>query len=73
MRFTLNDLVSFNVKHNEANGEGNRDSSNDNRSWNCGVEGPTEDAAVENLRNRQVKNLLTFTIFSLGMPMMHDG
>ncbi|MBV8834545.1 MAG: glycogen-debranching protein, partial [Acidobacteriaceae bacterium] len=67
--FTLNDLVSFNVKHNDANGEGNRDGSNDNWSWNCGVEGPTDDAAVENLRNRQVKNFLTCTMLSLGMPM----
>jgi glycogen operon protein len=71
--FTLNDLVSYNVKHNEANGEGNRDGANDNRSWNCGVEGPTDDPAVENLRNRQIKNLLTCTIFSLGMPMITMG
>ena len=71
--FTLNDLVSYNVKHNEANGEGNRDGANDNRSWNCGVEGPTDDPAVENLRNRQIKNLLTCTIFSLGMPMIAMG
>jgi isoamylase len=71
--FTLNDLVSYNVKHNEENGEGNRDGANDNRSWNCGVEGPTDDPAVENLRNRQIKNLLTCTIFSLGMPMITMG
>ena len=57
--FTLNDLVSYNQKHNEANGEDNRDGANDNRSWNCGVEGPTDDPAVERLRNRQVKNFLT--------------
>ena len=56
--FTLNDLVSYNEKHNEANGEDNRDGANDNRSWNCGVEGPTDDPAVEKLRNRQVKNFL---------------
>ena len=56
--FTLNDLVSYNEKHNEANGEDNRDGANDNRSWNCGVEGPTDDPAVEQLRNRQVKNFL---------------
>ena len=56
--FTLNDLVSYNQKHNEANGEDNRDGSNDNLSWNCGVEGPTDDPAVEALRNRQVKNFL---------------
>jgi len=71
--FTLNDLVSYNLKHNEANGEGNRDGANDNRSWNCGVEGPTDDPAVENLRNRQTKNLLTCTLFSLGMPMITMG
>ena len=51
--FTLNDLVSYNEKHNEANGEENRDGANDNRSWNCGVEGPTDDPAVEKLRNRR--------------------
>jgi glycogen operon protein len=71
--FTLNDLVSYNVRHNEANGEDNRDGSNDDRSWNCGVEGPTDDAAVENLRNRQVKNFLTCTMFALGMPMLVMG
>ena len=49
--FTLNDLVSYDGKHNEANGEGNRDGADDNRSWNCGVEGPTEDPAIEKLRN----------------------
>ena len=53
--FTLNDLVSYNEKHNETNGEESRDGENDNRSWNCGVEGPTDDAAIEKLRNRQVK------------------
>jgi glycogen operon protein len=71
--FTLNDLVSYNVKHNEANGEEGRDGANDNRSWNCGVEGPTCDAAVETLRNRQVKNMLACTILSLGMPMIGMG
>jgi isoamylase len=71
--FTLNDLVSYNLKHNEANGEGNRDGADDNRSWNCGVEGPTDDAEVEKLRNRQVKNLLTCTMFSIGMPMIAMG
>jgi glycogen operon protein len=71
--FTLNDLVSYNDKHNEANGEGNRDGANDNRSWNCGVEGPTEDPAVETLRNRQVKNFLTVTLLSLGVPMIPMG
>jgi glycogen operon protein len=71
--FTLNDLVSYNEKHNEANGEGNRDGANDNRSWNCGVEGPTDDPQIEKLRNRQVKNFLTATILSLGMPMITMG
>ena len=71
--FTLNDVVSYNGKHNEANGENNRDGANDNRSWNCGVEGPTEDPAVENLRNRQIKNLLVATMFSLGVPMIVMG
>jgi isoamylase len=71
--FTLNDLVSYNDKHNEANGEDNRDGSNDNRSWNCGVEGPSNDPAVEALRNRQVKNFLTATLLSLGMPMILMG
>jgi glycogen operon protein len=71
--FTLNDLVSYNLKHNEANGEGNRDGENDNRSWNCGVEGPTDDPAVEKLRSRQIKNLLTCTVLSLGMPMIVMG
>src|SRR5437588_10084099 len=63
--FTLNDLVSYNDKHNEANGEDNRDDANDNRSWNCGIEGSTNDPAVEKLRNRQVKNYLTVTLLSL--------
>src|SRR5689334_18977781 len=71
--FTLNDLVSYNQKHNEANGEHNRDGSNDNRSWNCGVEGPSDDPAVEQLRNRQVKNYLTLTLLSLGVPMILMG
>lgn len=71
--FTLNDLVSYNAKHNEANGENNRDGSDDNRSWNCGVEGPTDDPAIEALRNRQVKNLLSVTIVSLGIPMILMG
>ncbi len=71
--FTLNDLVSYNTKHNEANGEDNRDGSNDNLSWNCGVEGPTADPAVEKLRNQQVKNFLTVTMSSLGVPMILMG
>src|SRR5438552_834774 len=64
--FTLNDLVSYDGKHNEANGEDNRDGADDNRSWNCGVEGPTDDPIVEMLRNRQVKNFLTVTLLSIG-------
>ncbi len=71
--FTLNDLVSYNDKHNEDNGEDNRDGANDNRSWNCGVEGPTDDPVVEKLRNRQVKNFLTVTLMSLGVPMLTMG
>jgi isoamylase len=71
--FTLNELVSYNDKHNEANGEGNRDGADDNRSWNCGVEGPSDDPAVEKLRNRQVKNFLAVTLLSLGMPMILMG
>ena len=71
--FTLNDLVSYDHKHNEKNGEDNRDGTNDNRSWNCGVEGPTDDPTVEKLRNRQVKNFLTVTMLSVGMPMMLMG
>jgi isoamylase len=71
--FTLNDLVSYNHKHNEANGEENRDGSNDNLSWNCGVEGPTNDPTIEKLRNRQIKNFLTVTMLSVGMPMILMG
>jgi glycogen operon protein len=71
--FTLNDLVSYDQKHNEANGEDNRDGADDNRSWNCGAEGPTDDPEVERLRNRQVKNFLTVTMLSLGMPMILMG
>ena len=71
--FTLNDLVSYNAKHNQDNGEDNRDGADDNRSWNCGVEGPSADPAVEALRNRQVKNFLAVTLLSLGMPMLLMG
>lgn len=71
--FTLDDLVSYDRKHNEANGEGNRDGSDDNRSWNCGVEGPCDDPEVERLRNRQVKNCLALTMLSIGMPMILMG
>ena len=71
--FTLNDLVSYNDKHNEANGEGNRDGERHNRSWNCGVEGPTDAPEIEALRDRQVKNFLTVTLMSLGVPMILMG
>jgi glycogen operon protein len=71
--FTLNDLVSYNHKHNEPNGENNRDGADDNRSWNCGAEGATDDPDVERLRNRQVKNFLTVTMLSLGVPMILMG
>src|SRR6185295_18681153 len=71
--FTLNDLVSYAGKHNEANREANRDGADDNRSWNWGVEGPTEDPAIDKVRTRQVKNFLTATMLSPGMPMMLMG
>jgi isoamylase len=71
--FTLNDLVSFNDKHNEANGENNRDGANHNLSWNCGVEGSTDDPDVERLRNRQIKNFLTLTLLAIGTPMLLMG
>ena len=71
--FTLNDLVSYDHKHNEENGEINRDGADDNRSWNCGIEGVTDDPAVEKLRNRQVKNFLTATLLSIGLPMILMG
>ena len=65
--------MSYERKHNEANGEDNRDGANDNRSWNCGVEGPSDDPEIERLRTRQVKNFLTVTLLSLGMPMILMG
>jgi isoamylase len=71
--FTLNDLVSYEHKHNEENGEDNRDGCNENRSWNCGFEGPTDDPAVETLRNRQVKNFFTAVMLSGGVPMFVMG
>jgi glycogen operon protein len=71
--FTLEDLVSYNRKHNEANGEDNRDGSDDNASWNCGVEGPTDDPAVETLRSRQIKNMLTLLLLAVGTPMLTMG
>jgi glycogen operon protein len=71
--FTLNDLMSYDRKHNDANGEENRDGADDNRSWNCGIEGPTDDPVIEGLRNRQVKNFLTATLLSVGLPMITMG
>ncbi|MGE3977634.1 MAG: glycogen debranching protein GlgX [Nitrospira sp.] len=71
--FTLNDLVSYNHKHNKANGEDNRDGTDFNLSWNCGVEGPTDDPSIERLRNRQVKNFLALTLLSVGAPMLLMG
>jgi isoamylase len=71
--FTLQDLVSYNEKHNEANGEGNRDGHNDNRSWNCGVEGPTDDPDIKALRAKQRRNLLASLLLSQGVPMVLGG
>ncbi len=71
--FTLNDLVSYNQKHNRANGEENRDGTDANYSWNCGVEGPTDDPEVEALRRRQVRNLLVILLVSQGTPMLLMG
>jgi isoamylase len=71
--FTLQDLVSYNDKHNEANGEENRDGTNNNRSWNCGAEGPTEDAAINALRTQQKRNFLTTLLLSQGVPMLLAG
>lgn len=71
--FTLNDLVSYNRKHNEANGEGNRDGHNDNHSWNCGVEGDTDDPDVLALRSRQVRNFLLAVFIAQGTPMLLMG
>jgi glycogen operon protein len=71
--FTLNDLVSYSHKHNEANGEDNRDGADDNRSWNCGVEGPADDEKIEALRNRQVKNFLAIELLAAGTPMLLMG
>ena len=71
--FTLRDLVSYNEKHNEANQEGNRDGESHNRSWNCGVEGPTDDPAVDALRTRQQRNFITTLLLSQGVPMISHG
>src|SRR5438477_10039603 len=71
--FTLNDLVSYNDKHNEPNGDENRDGDNHNRSWNCGVEGPTDDPKIGSLRRRQQRNFLTVLFLSQGVPMLLGG
>ena len=71
--FTLRDLVSYNEKHNEANGEGNRDGESNNKSWNCGVEGPTKDPAINTLRARQQRNFLATLLLSQGVPMLSHG
>ena len=71
--FTLNDLVSYNHKHNEANGESNRDGSDDNMSWNCGIEGLSDDPEIERIRNRQVKNFHAITLLATGAPMLLMG
>ncbi len=71
--FTLNDLVSYNYKQNEANAENNRDGTDDNLSWNCGAEGPTDNLEIERLRTRQVKNFFTLTLLAIGTPMLLMG
>jgi isoamylase len=71
--FTLHDLVSYNQKHNEANGEDNRDGNDNNLSWNCGVEGPSEDPAINTLRERQKRNLIVSLFLSQGVPMLLAG
>ncbi len=71
--FTMNDLVSYNQKHNEANGENNQDGESHNRSWNCGAEGPTDDPEVNQLRNKQRKNLMATLLLSQGVPMILGG
>jgi len=71
--FTLNDLVSYNSKHNEANCGGNHDGSDENLSWNCGIEGPSEDAETDNLRRRQIKNFMVILLMSVGTPMLLMG
>ena len=71
--FTLNDVVTYNDKHNEANGEDNKDGTNDNHSWNCGIEGPTDDPAINALRDRQIRNMLATLLLSQGTPMLLGG
>ena len=71
--FTLRDLVSFNQKHNEANGEGNRDGIDNNLSWNCGAEGDSDDPNIESLRKRQARNFMAILLLSRGVPMLVAG
>jgi glycogen operon protein len=71
--FTLNDLVSYNRKHNDSNGEQNRDGAQDNLSWNCGWEGPTDNPEIETLRERQIRNAYTLTLLSFGIPLLLMG
>lgn len=71
--FTLNDLVSYNEKHNEMNGEDNRDGESHNNSWNCGIEGPTDDTKIQDLRERQKRNLMATLLLSQGVPMIYGG
>jgi glycogen operon protein len=71
--FTLNDLVTYNEKHNEANGDNNTDGSSNNQSWNCGVEGPTDDPEINKFRNRQMRNMLATLLLSQGTPMLVAG
>ena len=71
--YTLNDLVSYNDKHNEANGDENRDGDGHNRSWNCGIEGPTDDPSIDSLRRRQQRNFLAMLFLSQGVPMLLGG
>ncbi len=71
--FTMNDLVSYDKKHNQANKEGNRDGHNHNHSWNCGVEGPTIDPEIERLRVKQIKNFFTANVLAMGVPMLSMG
>jgi glycogen operon protein len=71
--FTLNDIVTYNEKHNEANGEDNRDGNSNNQSWNCGVEGPTDDPEINRLRSRQIRNMLATLLLSQGTPMLLAG
>src|SRR4030095_5193683 len=71
--FTLHDLVSYNEKHNDANGDNNTDGANDNNSWNCGHEGPTDDTAINALRRQQIKNAIAMLLVSQGVPMLLMG